>query len=233
MKNMGKLVKDLSMERRTVAKLPLIVFLCLLFPTAVLSFQFYTATVNVMVGLLFDNFNEHVPPEAPDGWTVYSGTWQTETDGTTVYEQADKKDERACSIAGNVNWTDYIFQVKVKFNLPPGTPPVGGANLFFRFQNESNYYFLFLSEDKDEMRLYKRIGGVEEQVGSSIAVTLTENQWYDVRVSVQGQVINVWVDGTQYFIDQESGGNLTSGAIGVGTKRYGCSFDDVEVRPIA
>ncbi|MGC9345726.1 MAG: hypothetical protein ACP5ER_02910 [Candidatus Bathyarchaeales archaeon] len=42
-------MKDLSMERRTVAKLPLIVFLCLLFPTVVLSVQWYTTTLNITV----------------------------------------------------------------------------------------------------------------------------------------------------------------------------------------
>jgi len=216
------------MERRTVTKLPWIVFLCLLFPTTVLSFQFYTATVNITVGLFFDNFDEHVPPEAPDGWTVYSGTWRTETDGTTVYEQTKTKYDRTCSIAGDANWTDYIFQVKVKFVFPPGTPPVGGGTiLFFRFQDESNYYFLFLSEDKDELMLYRRIGGIEEQIGSSVAINLVKNQWYDVRISIQGQIINVWADGTQYFINQESGGTITSGAIGVGTKRYSCRFDEV------
>ena len=226
------MTKDLTKERRRMAKLPLIVLLSLLFPTTVLSLQNYAATVNMTVGLVFDNFNEHMPPEAPDGWTVYSGTWRTETDGTTVYEQTKTRDDRTCSIAGNANWTDYVFRVKIKFVFPPGTPPVGGAILFFRFQNESNYYFLFLSEHNNELTLNRRIGGVEEQIGSSVAITLVENQWYDARISVQGQIINVWVDGAQYFIDQESGGTLTYGAIGVGTRRYSSRFDDVEVSPI-
>jgi hypothetical protein len=185
-----------------------------------------------MVGLFFDNFNEHTPPEAPDGWTVYWGTWQTTIDGTTVYEQTQKNVERTVSIAGNTNWIDYVFQTKVKFVFPPGTPPSAGAILFFRFQDASNYYFLFMAEDKDELLLYRRIGGVEEQIGPSVSITLVEDQWYDVRVSIEGQIINVWINGTQYFTNQGSGGTLTTGAIGFGTKRYKCRFDDVEVNSI-
>lgn len=227
-----RLAKVLTKVRRRIAKLPLIIFLCLLFPTTASSLQSYASTVNITVGLFFDNFNEHTPPEAPDGWTEYSGTWQTAIDGTTVYEQTQKNVDRTVSIAGNTNWTDYVFQVKVKFVFPPGTPPKAGAILFFRFQDTSNYYFLFMAEDADELLLYRRIGGVEEQIGSSVSVTLVEDQWYDVRIRIEGQTINVWINGTQYFTNQESGGTLTTGAIGVGTKRYKCRFDDAEVNPI-
>ena len=226
------MAKDLAKVRRRIAKLPLTIFLCLLFPTTVISLQSYAPTVNIMVGLFFDNFNEHTPPEAPDGWTVYSGTWQTAIDGTTVYEQTQKNVARAVSIAGNSNWTDYVFQVKVKLVFPPGTPPSAGAILFFRFQDASNYYFLFIAEDKDELLLYRRIGGVEGQIGPSVSITLVESQWYDVRTSIEGQIINVWINGTQYFTNQGSGGTLTSGTIGVGAKRYKCRFDDVEVNSI-
>lgn len=225
-------MKDLTKERRRVAKLPLIIFLCLLFPTTVRSLQHYTATVNMKVGLFFDNFNEHTPPEAPDMWTVYSGTWQTAMDGTTVYAQTQKNVDRTLSIAGNTNWTNYVFQVKVKFVFPPGTPPGTGAILFFRFQDTSNYYFLSVVEDEDELLLYRRVGGVEEQIGLSASITLVANQWYNVRISIELQTINVWVDDVQYFTNQESGGTLTTGAIGVGTKRYSCRFDDVEVNSI-
>ncbi|MBE0512585.1 DUF1080 domain-containing protein [Candidatus Bathyarchaeota archaeon] len=226
------MTKDLTEERRRMAKLPLIIFLCLLFPTTVLSLQQYAATVNMTVGLFFDNFNEHTPPEAPDRWTVYSGTWQTATDGTTVYAQTQKNVDRTVSMAGDTNWTDYVFQVKVKFVFPPGTPPGTGAILFFRFQDTSNYYFLAMAEDKDELLLYRRIGDVEEQIGLPASITLVENQWYDVRISIEGQIINVRIDDVQYFTNQESGGTLTTGAIGVGTKRYSCSFDDVNVNSI-
>jgi len=87
-------------------------------------------------------------------------------------------------------------------------------------------------EDADELLLYRRIGGVEEQIGSSVTINLVEDQWYDVRISIEDQTINVWVDDIQYFTNQESGGTLATGAIGVGTRRYKCRFDDVEVNPI-
>ncbi len=226
------MTKDLTKARPRIAKSFLIISVCLLYPTTAYSLQSYAPTVNIAVGLFFDNFNEHVPPEAPDGWTVYSGTWQTAIDGTTVYEQTQKNVERTVSIAGNTNWTDYVFRAKVKPVFPPGTPPNTGAILFFRFQDNSNYYFLFMDEDEDQLLLYRRIGGVEEQIGLSVSITLVGNQWYDVRIKVEDQTINIWINSTQYFIDQESGGTLTTGAIGVGTKRYRCRFDDVEVGPI-
>jgi pectate lyase len=191
----------------------------------------YSALINMSIGLFFDNFDEHVPPESPDGWTVLSGTWQTAADETIVYEQTDTSVARSGSVAGNTAWTNYTFKVRVKF-VSAGAEATRGALLGFRFQDGANYYYLGMGEDTDELRLYRRIDGTDTQIGSSVSITLVQNQWYNVTISIEGQTINVWVDGVQYFVNQESGGDLTSGKIGLGTRYYHCRFDDVEVFPI-
>lgn len=224
------MAKDLAKVRRRIAKLPLIIFLCLLFPTTVSSLQSYAPTVNIMVGLFFDNFNEHSPPEAPDRWTVLAGTWQTAIDGTTVYEQTDTGVVRSDSVAGDTTWTDYIFEVGVKF-VTAGSESVRGAILAFRYQDTSNYYALIEAEDVDQLRLYRRIGGSDTLI-ASVDVTIIQDQWYSVKISIEGQTINVWVDDTQYFTNQDSGGTLSTGKIGLGTRYHHCCFDDVEVNPI-
>lgn len=220
-------------RRREGIAFPLIIILFLLYCTTVLSLVTYASIVYAGVGLFFDDFEEHTPPELPDKWTVLDGTWQTTLNGTIVYEQTKKNLERTISTAGNPNWTDYVFEVKVKFLFPPGTPPRTGAILFFRFQDVSNYYSLYLGEDTNELVLYRTINGVEEQVSSPININLIENQWYYVRISIEDQTINVWVDDIQYYSDQASGGTLIAGAIGIGTRKYSCHFDDVEVSPIS
>ena len=225
-----RLTKDLTKARSRIAKSFLIISVCLLYPTTAFSLQSYAPTVDIAVGLFFDNFNEHMPPEAPDGWIVITGTWQTATDGTTVYEQTDTTTTNRRSIAGDTSWTDYTFETKMKF-VTNGTTP-RGANLFFRIQDDSNYYFLRMQEDNDSLILYRRIGGTNTQIGSAVSFALVQDQWYTVRFSIEGQTINVWVDGTQYFTNEDSGGTLTSGRIGLGTTHYHCRFDDVEVDPI-
>ena len=177
--------------------------------------------------LFFDYFDEHTPPEAPDGWNVKSGTWQTATDGTVVYEQTDTTIRMSRSVAGKKRWTNYTFEVKVKFVIN-GTGLRRGAILFFRYQNASNYYFLRMLEDKDKVQLYRRIGGNNTRI-ASINFMLVQDQWYNVKINIEGQTINVWIDGTQVFTNQESGGPLTNGKIGLGTRYYHCCFDDVKV----
>lgn len=221
---------DLTKARSRIAKSFLIISVCLLYPTTAYSLQSYAPTVNIAVGLFFDNFNEHVPPETPDRWIVVTGTWQTATDGTTVYEQTDITTTNTSSIAGNTSWTDYTFETKMKF-ATNGTTPTE-ANLFFRIQDDSNCYFLRMREDNDSLILYRRIVGINTQIGSTVSFTLVQDQWYTVRISIEGQTINVWVNGTQYFKNEDSGGTLTSGRIGLGTTHYHCRFDDVEVGPI-
>jgi len=187
-------------------------------------------TQTIINVLFFDDFNEHIPPEAPDGWRILAGTWQTATDGSTVYEQIDTSVVSSGSAAGSTTWTDYFFEVKVKF-VRAGSVAYRGAILAFRCQNSLNYYFLGIAEDRDLLLLYRRVWGFDILIASNSS-TIVPNRWYTVRIKIEGQVINVWIDGVRYFTDQNSGGAIASGEIGLGTRYYHCRFDDVKVSAV-
>ena len=132
------------------------------------------------------------------------------------------------SVAGQPTWTDYTFQVQLKFLEEEGGATKEGASLLFRFQDASNYYYLFAVETTNELELHRIIGDVDELI-SSTSIALTQSQWYTVAIKIIGQTIAVWVDDVQYFSNLSSGGALADGQIGLGTKDYWCRFDNVLV----
>jgi len=221
-------------QRCKVKILPLILICSIIFPVAyAYVYEQGSHAVNqtiLDIFLLFDDFNEHTPPEAPDGWTPYVGTWQTVSDGSTVYEQTDTSQARAISYIGNISWTDYEFEVNTTL-ITAGTGTARGALLLFRVQDVSNYYFLAILDDLDQVRLYRRIGGSDILI-QTLNINVPSGTWLNVRIRIEGQTINVWGNDNPFFTDVPSGGNLNNGFITLSTRFYHCRFDDVIVSPV-
>ena len=180
--------------------------------------------------MLFDDFNEHTPPTAPDEWTPYVGTWQTVTDGSTAYEQTNTGPDRTYSYIGSASWTDYEFEVDVKL-VTAGTGSYRGALLLFRVQDASNYYFLAILDDVDQVGLYRRIGGRDILI-QNLNIAVPSGVWFNIRIRIEGQTINVWGEDIPLFIDVPSGANLNNGFITLSTRYYHCRFDDVTVSAV-
>jgi hypothetical protein len=176
---------------------------------------------------IFDDFNEHTPPESPDGWTPYVGTWRTVSDGSTCYEQTDTAQVRAISYTGDASLTDYEFEVDAKL-VTAGTETGRGILLIFRAQNANNYYFLTILEDLNQVRLYRRIGGNDVLI-QTLNINISSGVWFNIKIRIEGQTINVWGNGNPIFTDVPSGGNLNNGFIALSTRFYQCRFDDVKL----
>ena len=125
---------------------------------------------------------------------------------------------------------DYEFEVNVTL-VTAGTGTARGALLLFRAQDTSNYYFLAILDDLNQLRLYRRIGGSDILI-QTLNTNVPSGTWFNVRIRIEGQTINVWGNDNPLFTDVTSGGNLNNGFIALSTRFYHCRFDDVYVTPV-
>ncbi len=226
--------KGQNIEFKKKLKYPLIILLVISLPITS-AYVFETDNNNIGqtildIYMLFDDFNEHTPPTAPDGWTPYVGTWQTVTDGTTAYEQTNTVQDRTYSFIGDFSWTDYEFEVNAKL-VSAGTEYARGILLLFRVQDASNYYFLAILDDLNQVGLYRRIGGSDILI-QNLDINVPSGVWFNIRIRIEGQTINVWGNNVPLFTDIPSGGNLSNGLITLSTRFYHCRFDDVTISTV-
>jgi len=154
--------------------------------------------------------------------------------GNIVYIQDDEGEKEALTIsaAGNASWANYIYEINVKFEVGNPSKLDRGALLLFRYQGGNNYYYLWLKEGLDTMALFNHGSEGAGNEANSTSITLVQDIWYHVKISIVGQFCNVWVDGVQYFYDEDMAGSLDTGQVGIGTRYYQVKFDNVEVNPI-
>lgn len=156
------------------------------------------------------------------GWTAVSGTWSIATDGTKVYRQSSASGE-AIVYAGTGTWTDYTYEAKVKLSSVNGN-----AGLVFRYADASNFYMFRLNDNGDKVELYKRVGGTLTLVASS-AMTVNTEQFYTLKVIVEGNKIIGFVDGAEKLNWTNATTQLTSGKIGFRMSSTAASVDQILV----
>jgi len=182
--------------------------------------------------LMDENFDDLPPGTDPPGWDTSDGNWTTVYDnGNIVYYQDDNSDKESLSIStsGNSSWTDYTFEVDLKFVEGNPTKSDRGALLLFRYQGGNNYYFLWLKEAQDTLELHNRGDGAHMVASSSC--TLVQDTWYHVNVTIIGQNAWVSVDDVPYFTGQVMNGSFDTGNVAIGTSYYKVMFDNILVEP--
>lgn len=131
----------------------------------------------------------------------------------------------------NGNWGNFKYQVNTK--LVGSTDPSVDwlkSYLFFRFQNDSNYY-RFGIQGSDEISLYKRENWKWKFLGKDQS-NLKKNVWYNLRVEVKGDSIKGFLDGKQVLSFQDT--TFKSGGVGIGVLEDNMInyYDDVIVSPV-
>ena len=163
-------------------------------------------------------------------WTVANGSWQVQ-DG--VYKQTSRWGEAMHSLGGDTNWTDHTLEARVR--LDEGN----WAGVVFRARNEFEYYVYLLCplENKSELWRHRRSRAfkdgfegrdeIEHNIEPS-TVTITRHEWFDLKVVVAGNSIQVSINGVQQgeFTDDA----YATGKIGVWTWDTQASFDDLKVK---
>lgn len=160
--------------------------------------------------LFADDFETYPLGSLPPTWTVVSGSWSVQQDGSQVLEQAstDTTTEKRV-LAGSASWDDYVFQADVR---PGANAPALGFQLIAREVDASNYYsFGFYS---NTWYLKKKIAGTQTTITQgNFSFT---SQFYTLVFSLQGTTLSGSINGTTVVTKTDS--SLSHGLIGFSTK---------------
>ncbi|WP_284646192.1 family 16 glycoside hydrolase [Paenibacillus silviterrae] len=157
------------------------------------------------------------------GWTPSGGTWSVVQDGGSfVYQQS--------SLTGDiVNLVSAAPQtggsVEARIRMTAEGASSTGAGLIVRYVDADNYYWVNLRRSAGTLRLMKKSGGVWSQVASA-ALPQELNRWYHLRAELQGDAIQVYVDGELKL--NTSDASHPGGAFGFRVYNTAVQFDDVK-----
>jgi LysM repeat protein len=163
-----------------------------------------------------------------EGWS--SLAWTTEFDGyglvrvedgalnlTPLPAQAPDQSRAALVVAGDPNWTDYEFTVRMatqqqlRQNSPPNPWETGW--LFFRYQGAHHTYYL--AHKSNGLELGKLLPDDSQVFLVTTPWPANElGRWYDYRVDLHGPAISVYVDG-QFQFSYADPDPLLSGRVGL------------------
>lgn len=154
-------------------------------------------------------------------WEVQRGDWKSITDGSKVLQHSSKSTEGRIT-RGEMGWSDYTVEADVKvldFNKS------NRAMLAGRYADGNNYYAVSLSGKDDGMiELRKKVDG-SSTVITQVETKLVENQWYNVKLEMNGNQLKVYLD--DKLVIEATDDSLTSGAVGLISSKVSVSYDNV------
>ncbi len=160
--------------------------------------------------LFTDNFESDALGAFPLNWTLVSGSWSVQLDGSQVLEQTNTSTSSESRVlAGSANWADYVFQADVK---PGANAPALGLQIIARLKDSNNYYSFGLYSNT--WYLKKRVAGNQTTITQG-NFTYT-SQFYTFTFSLQGSTISAAINGTTVTTVTDT--SLSSGMIGFSTK---------------
>ena len=154
------------------------------------------------------------------GWWICTADWEVVLDnGSFVYGPENGTGGLSWY---NASWSNYTYEARIKF-------PAGASNdaaIIFLWQNKDNWYGFRV---KDGLaRIFGFEGGGERDSLASAYVAINPDQWYTMRIVLQGNTVQAYLDGNPVLEYNEL--KWSSGAIGVqndgGPLVY---FDDIKV----
>lgn len=160
-----------------------------------------------------------------DRWITRTGTWNT-----------SKQTAHASGVAHfayiNSDWENYIFEATVRCQ-GSSNPNVDWLKsyIFFRLQDENNYYRYGIQGETGVLSLYKRIDGQWRQLRTA-PFTPEKNKWYTLRVQVDGDRITCFIDNQRIMALNDS--SFRHGGIGLGVLEDSqkCEYKNIYVKEI-
>ena len=132
--------------------------------------------------------------------------------------------------AFNLVWMDDVKQadvdLAVKIKSAAGEIDQGGG-LAWRVHDARNYYVARYNPLEHNLRIYKVIDGERKQLQSA-NVPLSSG-WHDLRVTMRGDTIRTYIDGSPYATARDSS-FVGAGKVGLWTKSDAQThFDDLRI----
>ena len=119
------------------------------------------------------------------------------------------------------DWADYQFDVSLR------SSDNDGIGVMFRYQNPQNYYKFDMDVQLQFRKLFKMHEGVETTLASvSIDPAFIINQDMQLSVRVQGDQINILLDGVNVFGSAITDFDLPGGTVGLYNRANSESFFD-------
>ncbi|NQX63310.1 family 16 glycoside hydrolase [Paenibacillus qinlingensis] len=159
------------------------------------------------------------------GWTSSLGTWNVVPEGSKVLSIPSTDGQIT---AGTSSWANYSVQAKVKMTGQGygGT----GASLIFRYQDANNMYAVQLNKADGQIKVLKKQAGTWTTVGTPVTQPFEWNQWYTVKVVVNGSSIICYLDGVEMIHMTDT--TFSTGKIGFKAYNTASVYDDVSVKDL-
>jgi hypothetical protein len=155
---------------------------------------------------------------APSSWRVTNGVLYQ---GSNIFGASDSFDPGTYALQGESVWTNYTIDLKLR------SQDDDGIGVMVRYQDSDNYYLFSMGKQRRYRKLTKRVNGVLGVLAED-TVPYTMNQWYSVRIEVQGSNIKVYLDRALLFDVTDD--SIASGKVGLYSwGNAGSEFDDIFV----
>jgi hypothetical protein len=171
-------------------------------------------------------FEEDATGAAPRGFSPAVGEWTVvAADGGKVLAQSARNANSVFNVVlvDSTNAKDVDISVKIK--ALAGEYDQGGG-LIWRAKDAKNYYVARYNHKEDNFRVYKVVDGVRSQAFQNADIKHHDG-WTVVRVTMKGDHIECYLDGTKY-LDVHDSTFPDAGKIGIWSKSDARShFDDL------
>lgn len=171
--------------------------------------------------LFHDDFMQRM-----DGWKISRGTW-TVSQGT-----ARASGQAHFAYVSGFHWQDYQYEVTLRCT---GSSEQNvnwlKSYIFFRLQDEQNYYRFGIHGDAGVIDLYKCVDGRFTKLRASPLI-LKKDKWFTLRIEAKGAKLKGYINGRKIL---EADDDLfTSGGIGIGVLEDGmqCDYNSVVVKDL-
>ena len=156
-------------------------------------------------------------------WESHEGTWMWDN-GTLVQTATDDSFPLILREKEQFGTLD----ISVRFKPLSGRIDASGG-VVFRALDEANYYIVRANALEDNFRLYTFTEGSRSQIASATVTKPALGKWHTIRVIVQGDHIQAYLDSILYIDHHDS--SFVKGYVGLWTKADSVTaFDDLKVR---
>ncbi|GBF76420.1 hypothetical protein PA598K_04889 [Paenibacillus sp. 598K] len=181
---------------------------------------------NTVTPIFSDDFEEGTL----DNWVVRpEDRWTIQDEGGNVLSSGTRTSTSLLIANEGASWTDYVFEARTHPHLANGQE---NAGLIFRVTDADNYYMYRINAAAKRLELFKAINGTLTRIQEADTAFTPGKQWYAIKVVVQGNKIEAYVDGqlmTSWTNPEEE---LLAGGVGFRTTSANVKFDDVVVSAI-
>ncbi|NUQ69302.1 MAG: hypothetical protein HUU17_00610 [Chthonomonadales bacterium] len=128
---------------------------------------------------------------------------------------------------GDPSWTDYEYTLKAR-----KTTGSEGFLILVRAEDERNFYWWNIGGwGNVGHQLESEVNDVRQSLGDRVPGQIEAGRWYDIRVRVEGDHIQGWLDGVQLLDVRDAGHKL--GRVGVGFWSTAGEYRDIRVTDLA